>query len=127
MNTNESGNNPYDALEKIFHEPNRLAIMSTLCAADRRLSFGDLKSACNLTDGNLNRHLKVLEEAGAIGIHKSFAGSKPRTMVFLSKDGWDRFNEYLAALEEVLVKARDAVAEEPRTVKSMAGLAPAKA
>ena len=45
-----------NALERIFHEPNRLAIMSTLCAADEGLAFTDLRDACGLTDGNLNRH-----------------------------------------------------------------------
>ena len=42
----------------------RLAITSALCQADDGKAFADLKQLCNLTDGNLNRHLKVLEEAG---------------------------------------------------------------
>ena len=83
--------NPYDALEKIFHEPNRLAIMSHLCAADGGISFGELRDACNLTDGNLNRHLKALEEAGAVKIAKTFVDAKPRTTISISKTGLDRF------------------------------------
>lgn len=99
-------NNPYDSLGKLFHEPNRLAIMSALCAAERGLSFGELREACNLTDGNLNRHLNVLDEAGAIKIKKSFIGNKPRTTVFISKKGLESFTEYLKALEEVLITAQ---------------------
>ncbi|TFH14258.1 MAG: ArsR family transcriptional regulator [Lentisphaerales bacterium] len=98
--------NVYDALEKLFHEPNRLSIMSAVCAADKGLSFNDLKAACNLTDGNLNRHLKVLEEARAVKIQKSFVDSKPRTTISLSQHGLARFTEYLSALSEVLDKAR---------------------
>lgn len=103
-----------EALEKIFHEPNRLAIMSALCAADNGLSFNELKDTCRLTDGNLNRHLKALENAGAVRIRKSFVDSKPRTTVSLSKKGLDRFGEYLEALSGVLERARAALpAEEP--------------
>ena len=104
--TPKQDSNLYDALEKIFHEPNRLSIMSALCAADNGLSFNELKEECDLTDGNLNRHLKVLEEAGAIKIEKKFMDSKPRTTISLSKNGLQRFNEYLTALSEVLEKAK---------------------
>jgi DNA-binding transcriptional ArsR family regulator len=103
-----------EILEKIFHEPNRLAIMSALCAADRGATFNDLKETCRLTDGNLNRHLKVLEEAGAIRVAKAFVGAKPRTTIVLSQQGLARFSEYLEALTEVLNKARRALPEETR-------------
>jgi DNA-binding MarR family transcriptional regulator len=110
----ESNDNPYEALENIFHEPNRLAIMSALCAADKGLTFVQLKDQCNLTDGNLNRHLKALEEADAIRIEKTFVAMKPRTTVLLSKKGLQRFTEYLAALTAVLKKAKAAIPEEKK-------------
>lgn len=107
--------NPFQALEKIFHEPNRLAIMSALCAADAGLSFSDLKQACDLTDGNLNRHLKVLKESGAVRVKKAFIDDKPRTTVFLSAKGLSRFNEYLEALASVVEQARDALPAQKKT------------
>ena len=110
----------YEALEKIFHEPSRLAIMSALCAADDGLSFAELKETCSLTDGNLNRHLKVLEDSEVVRIRKTFVDSKPRTTVRLSKTGLARFNEYLAALEEVLQTARAALAADPRKPRGFA-------
>jgi len=106
--------NPYDALERIFHEPNRLAIMSALCAEDNGLSFNELKEECSLTDGNLNRHLKVLEDAGVVRIDKKFVDAKPRTTVVITGKGLDRFNEYLEALSEVLNNARKAMPEEKK-------------
>jgi DNA-binding transcriptional ArsR family regulator len=113
-------NNPYAALEKLFHEPARLAITSTLCEATEGVTFGDLKYACDLTDGNLNRHLKVLGEAGAVIIEKSKpAGGRPRTLIHLSAGGREGFLAYLQALEEVLRKAGEAL-ESPSTT----GLAP---
>ncbi len=97
----------FDALRTIFHEPARLAIMSALCAADARaLTFTELKTACDLTDGNLSRHLTVLEEAKAIAVRKEFADRKPRTTIRLLDAGLDRFNEYLTALEDVLEQTR---------------------
>jgi DNA-binding HxlR family transcriptional regulator len=113
---------PYDALEKIFHEPNRLSIMSAVCAADDGLTFNELKEECNLTDGNLNRHLKVLEEAGVIKIRKTFVESKPRTTIHITKTGLDRFNEYLLALSEVLDKAKQSLPAEQRKTLPLLGV-----
>jgi len=99
-------------LEKLFHEPNRMAVVAALCAADKGMAFTELKTACGLTDGNLNRHLKVLEDAGVVRIRKAFVKDKPRTTVRLSKTGLRRFQEYLAALEGVLKAAQQAVQHE---------------
>jgi DNA-binding transcriptional ArsR family regulator len=98
-----------EVLERIFHEPNRLSIMSVLCGSRKGMSFTELKDACRLTDGNLNRHLKVLEEADSIRIEKAFVDSKPRTTIYLSDTGWKRFGEYLDALAGVVEKARQAL------------------
>ena len=102
--------NPYAALEKLFHEPARLAIVSALCQGQDGKVFADLKQLCNLTDGNLNRHLKVLDEAGVVHIvKKSEKGSRPQTTVHLSEQGRAGFHAYLQVLEEVLVKAAEAL------------------
>ena len=103
-----------ELLERIFHEPSRLAIMSALCAAEKGMSFGELKEACDLTDGNLNRHLAVLSEAGTVRIEKTFVDARPRTTVILTKAGLARFMEYLDALTDVLKKARNAIPAEKR-------------
>ena len=99
----------HEILEKIFHEPSRLAIMSALCAAERGLTFVVLRDACRLSDGNLSRHLKVLEEAGAVAISKRFVKKKPLTRVKITERGLRRFQEYLAALSQVLEEARRAL------------------
>ncbi len=104
--------NPYAALERIFHEPNRLAIMSALCAHADGLTFNELKEDCGLTDGNLNRHLKALEEAKAVKIRKSFEKSRPKTTAILTAAGRESFLQYLRALEEVLHKAASALTPE---------------
>lgn len=104
--------NPFQALEKIFHEPNRLAIMSALCVASGGMSFNELKSECDLTDGNLNRHLKVLKENKVVRVEKKFVDEKPRTTVFITAKGLDRFNDYLDALADIMKQTREALPKQ---------------
>jgi DNA-binding transcriptional ArsR family regulator len=109
---NQDKRHDTELFEKVFHEPNRLSIMSVLCASDKRTTFNELKEGCKLTDGNLSRHLKTLEESGVITIKKKFVGNKPQTTVSISASGLERFNEYLAALSEILNKAKKALKPE---------------
>ena len=112
MKTTE--HNPYAGLSRIFHEPNRLAIVSALGGAIDGLSFNELKDACALTDGNLSRHLKTLEASGVIRVKKSSSRKKTCTRVVLADHGREKFIEYLEALEAVLVKASESVAAEEK-------------
>ena len=100
------------ALERLFHEPSRLAILSALCAARDGLSFTELRDACRLTDGNLSRHLKALEEEEVVRISKAFVGDKPRTTVALTRHGLARFSLYLDTLAAVLQDAKRAAQQE---------------
>jgi DNA-binding transcriptional ArsR family regulator len=97
--------NPYAHLERIFHEPGRLTIMSDLLGAPNGLTFTELKKTSDFTDGNLSRHLKALEKANAVTIKKRFVKNRPQTMVALSKQGRKDFLSYLQALEAVLLDA----------------------
>jgi DNA-binding HxlR family transcriptional regulator len=97
--------NPYPRLERIFHEPGRLTIMTRLLGAPTGLLFTQLKKDCDLTDGNLSRHLKALEKAKAVTIKKRFVKNRPQTTVSLSKRGQTDFMAYLQALEAVLLDA----------------------
>ncbi|MBM4149242.1 MAG: helix-turn-helix domain-containing protein [Lentisphaerae bacterium] len=103
---------PCDALDRIFHEPNRLCVVSALCAAGDGLVFTELRHLTALTDGNLSRHLKALEEAGIVKITKAFVRGKPQTTIRVTSDGMRQFASYLETLEKVLVSARQAVARD---------------
>ncbi|MCI0411592.1 transcriptional regulator [bacterium] len=107
--------NPYAALNKLFHEPNRLAIVSALCNATEGITFNELKQECNLTDGNLSRHLRSLQHARIIRIRKTFVQSKPQTTIYFTERGRDSFVRYLEALEEVLLKAAESLGGEKST------------
>ena len=97
----------YGRLERLFHEPARLAILSELAGSANPISFVDLKTRCGLTDGNLNRHLHQLEEAKVVKIAKRFVDLKPQTTVMLSPRGREAFLEYLSTLEKVLAVAAE--------------------
>jgi DNA-binding HxlR family transcriptional regulator len=103
--------NVFMALKGVFHEPSRLAIVSALCKEKDGLPFNDLKDECQLTFGNLSSHLKTLQDAGAVQVNKSFEGNKPRTTILLTDHGRKQFVAYLHALENVLQKAANAVAD----------------
>ncbi|MEG6509968.1 transcriptional regulator [Methyloligella sp. 2.7D] len=97
----------YDGLDRVIHEKARLGIMTSLIGHPKGLSFADLKRLCGLTDGNLSRHLQVLEETGLVRIDKSFEGKRPLTTCRLTGEGRARFLDYLAELERVVRDAAD--------------------
>jgi len=105
----EDGRFAYEGLDRVLHEKARLGILTALVTHPNGLSFGDLTRLCDLTDGNLSRHLDVLAEAELVKITKGFEGRRPLTTCALTAHGRKRFREYLAQLEKVL---RDAEAQE---------------
>src|SRR6202142_1614125 len=69
----------YDGLDRVIHERARLSVLTSLITHAKGLPFGELKQLCALTDGNLNRHLMVLEEAKLISIAKGVQNNRPQT------------------------------------------------
>jgi predicted ArsR family transcriptional regulator len=62
-----------------------------------------MKKLCALTDGNLNRHLQVLQEALLVSLAKSPDRDRPQTLYRITASGRKRYLEYLAVLEQVIV------------------------
>ena len=96
-----SGRYAYSGLDRVLHEKARLGIMTSLFTHPKGLLFGDLKECCSLTDGNLSRHLQILNEAGLVEIWKGFRGRRPQTLCRLSAAGRGRFLQYVEELERV--------------------------
>jgi len=88
-----------------MHEKARLGILTSVAAKPDGLLFTDLKELCQLTDGNLSRHLTVLQEAGLIELWKGFKGRRPQTLCRITSDGRRRFLEYVNVLESVVTDA----------------------
>lgn len=100
----------YEGLDRVIHEKARLGILTSLMGQKDGLAFADLKQLCGLTDGNLSRHLQVLQEAGLLTVHKSFEANRPLTTCRMTPAGRKRFIEYLSVLEQVVRDAAKATA-----------------
>jgi DNA-binding HxlR family transcriptional regulator len=95
----------YEGLDRIIHERARLGVLTSLAANPKGLVFADLKRLCGLTDGNLSRHLQVLQEAGVVEVTKSFSHNRPQTLCRITPEGRRRFLDYLAVLDQVVREA----------------------
>ena len=101
----ESGRYAYEGLERVIHERARLGIMSSLASHPQGLLFNDLKDLCSLTDGNLSRHLALLQESKLVEVWKGYHNNRPQTLVRLTEEGKRRFLEYVTELENVVADA----------------------
>lgn len=111
-----AGKFAYPGLDRVIHEKARLGILTSLVAHPSGLAFTDLKDLCDLTDGNLNRHLDVLREAGHVEIHKDTRGRRTKTICCITPPGRASFLEYLAELEHVVAAAAKAARRDAAAV-----------
>lgn len=103
--TETAGRYAYEGLDRVIHEKARLGILTSLVTQPEGILFPELKDLCALTDGNLNRHLKVLQEAGLVEVWKRHEQQRPQTLCRITSKGRERFVEYLAVLEGVVSDA----------------------
>jgi DNA-binding transcriptional ArsR family regulator len=73
-------------LSDAVHQRSRLAILAVLYELSRA-DFRLLHQSTGLTDGNLGRHIQVLENAGLVIVEKGYSGRKPQTIVEISPEG----------------------------------------
>ena len=92
----------YEGLDRTIHERARLSVLTSLVTHPKGLSFADLKQLCALTDGNLSRHLSVLEKAKLVEIVKGTERNRPLTVCRITGSGRKRYLDYLLTLEQVV-------------------------
>ncbi|MCP4970445.1 MAG: ArsR family transcriptional regulator [Arcobacter sp.] len=85
----------------ILHNPIRSKIVSLLSCSDE-LSFKELKLKLELSDGNLNGHIKALNKEEYLEVNKFFDNNKPKTVYKLSEKGKKAFVDYLDELKKFL-------------------------
>jgi DNA-binding MarR family transcriptional regulator len=103
----------YEGLDRVIHERARLSVLTSLLTNPKGLTFGDLKQLCDLTDGNLSRHLSVLEKAKMVEILKGHDRNRPQTICRITANGRKRYLEYLSTLEQVVKDATKGTTVEP--------------
>lgn len=87
-------------LDRLVHDPARLAILTALSACERA-DFLFLLRITGLTKGNLSSHLSKLEEAGLVVIEKRFVEKKTQTLARLSDQGRGAVESYWKEMEEL--------------------------
>ena len=101
----------YEGLDRVIHERARLSILTSLATSPRGVAFNDLKQMCTLTDGNLSRHLSLLEKEKIVELLRRQEHNRPLTVCRITPTGRKRYLAYLATLEQVI---RDATMD-PKT------------
>ena len=94
------------ALDRLIHERMRLGIVSAL-AAKESLTFSELKSLMDTTDGNLSVHARKLEDGGYISCLKSFEGRLPKTEYKITAAGRRALESYLNHMEALIHQMRN--------------------
>lgn len=80
-------------LDRMIHNPGRLAIMAVLAGCESA-DFTFLEKSTELNKGTLSKHLSALEDAGYIEITKRFIDKVPNTSAKLTAQGRKAFKHY---------------------------------
>ena len=99
---------PVRAFDDVVHQRTRLGILAVLAEA-AEADFTYLRKVLDLTDGNLGRHLEILEGAGLITISKGFHGRRPRTRVTISPEGRRALRHELSSMQVLMQRLDSAV------------------
>jgi DNA-binding transcriptional ArsR family regulator len=95
-------------LNRVIHEPARLAILTVLSACSSA-DFTFLQTATGLSKGNLSVQLTRLEEAGLILIEKTIERKRTLTTVSLTKGGGGELRAYWRQMDRMRSHAAGAV------------------
>jgi DNA-binding MarR family transcriptional regulator len=91
--------------DRLIYERVRLGIMSAL-AMNEQLTFSELKSLFDVSDGNLSAHARKLEEAGYVVCTKSFEARRPKSVFRITPVGKKALLRYLEHIEAVIKATR---------------------
>jgi DNA-binding MarR family transcriptional regulator len=100
-------------LDDVVHQRHRLGILAVLAEAGQA-DFPYLRSVLDLTDGNLGRHLQVLEEADLIMISKGYYRRRPRTWATITSDGRRALDAELASMRTLITRLEATAHSEHR-------------
>lgn len=117
----------YEGLDRVIHERARLSVLTSLITNPKGLPFNDLKQLCALTDGNLSRHLSVLERAKMVEIIRGHDRNRPQTICRITASGRKRYLDYLATLEQVVRDAANGTKPDAATATLLNQFNPSRA
>jgi DNA-binding MarR family transcriptional regulator len=103
-----AGSHPALGFDDVVHQRTRLGILAVLAEANEA-DFTYLRKVLDLTDGNLGRHLEILEGAGLITINKGYQGRRPRTRATITAEGRRALRRELASMQALMQRLDSAV------------------
>lgn len=96
-----AGSHPALSFDDVVHQRTRLGILAVLAEATEA-DFTYLRKILDLTDGNLGRHLEILEGAGLIVINKGYSGRRPRTWATITAEGRRALRDEVASMRALM-------------------------
>ncbi|GAB3067385.1 transcriptional regulator [Pedococcus soli] len=88
-------------LDPLIHAPARLQVMTTLSAVSEA-EFATLRSALEVSDSVLSKHLSALSEAGYVRLRKGVLAGRRTTWVALTRTGRKALREHVAVLRRLI-------------------------
>ena len=86
--------------DAVIHPPPRLQICGLLAAVDT-MEFSAVRDAVAVSDSVLSKHVKQLEDAGYVRVHKATRASRVRTSLSLTAAGRGAFDANVAELRRI--------------------------
>lgn len=111
------------SLDRLVHEPARLAILSMLSGVDE-VDFNYLLTALGLSRGNLSSHMTKLAEAGYVVVVKRFIGATPNTAYSITEAGRAALLGYwnkLYGIRQAAARSSSVAAPAPSTAENVGG------
>jgi DNA-binding HxlR family transcriptional regulator len=102
---NAEAGTAFAPVDELIHERIRLGIVSALAVNDS-LTFREIKTLLQTSDGNLSVHARKLEAAGYVASKKSFEKRIPKTEYKLTPTGRRMFEKYLNHMETLIQTMR---------------------
>jgi predicted ArsR family transcriptional regulator len=94
-------NKPIPELDPVMHQPIRTRMVAYLAARDE-VTFNELKGAIQITDGNLDAHMKKLLAFGYVEARRESGNGRPQTFYMLTEAGRIACRVYVDALQALL-------------------------
>jgi predicted ArsR family transcriptional regulator len=101
-----------ETLDALLHQPLRTQIAAFLAGAGEA-TFTELKQRLEVSDGNLESHLKKLIAADYVAARRESGTGRPQSYYSLTRPGQAALRKYIVALQRVLAIEGDAVRAAP--------------
>lgn len=90
-----------ETLDPLLHQPLRTQLAAFLAGAGEA-TFAELKRQLDVSDGNLDSHLKKLIAADYVTLRKDESAGRIQTCYALTRSGRAALQKYILALQKLL-------------------------